>query len=165
MKIIRAEDAGQLRCWTGLLLFLLLAGIVVFILYPLVSLIGRSVFKNGMFTLEYYRLLFTRASLKLLKNSLWVASVSSVLTMTGAFFIALHLYTSSPKRTEKDGKLPASYHDLATLCVSAGVYHAVWKTGTDYLWPASYQRKSVRLAGYRDPSGDRKSVHLRRCFF
>ena len=124
-----------------LLLFLLLVGIAVFILYPLVSLIGRSVFKNGMFTLEYYRLLFTRASLKLLKNSLWVASVSSVLTMTG-----------------KDGKLPASYHDLATLCVSAGVYHAVWKTGTDYLWPASYQRKSVRLAGYRDPSGDRKSV-------
>ena len=84
-----------------LLLFLLLAGIVVFILYPLVSLIGRSVFKNGMFTLEYYRLLFTRASLKLLKNSLWVASVSSVLTMTGAFFIALYLYTSSPKRRKR----------------------------------------------------------------
>ena len=54
-----------------------------------------------MFTLEYYRLLFTRASLKLLKNSLWVASVSSVLTMTGAFFIALHLYTSSPKRRKR----------------------------------------------------------------
>lgn len=52
-----------------LLLFLLLAGIAVFILYPLVSLIGRSVFKNGMFTLEYYRLLFTRASLKLLKTA------------------------------------------------------------------------------------------------
>lgn len=100
MKIIRR------RCRTAkmldrLLLFLLLAGIAVFILYPLVSLIGRSVFKNGMFTLEYYRLLFTRASLKLLKNSLWVASVSSVLTMTGAFFIALHLYTSSPKRRKR----------------------------------------------------------------
>ena len=55
--------------------------------------------------------------------------------MTGAFFIALYLYTSSPKKAEKDGKLPASYHDLAALCIS-GVYHAVWKTGTDYLWPA-----------------------------
>ena len=58
MKIIRR------RCRTAkmldrLLLFLLLAGIVVFILYPLVSLIGRSVFKNGMFTLEYYRELFS----------------------------------------------------------------------------------------------------------
>ena len=100
MKIIRR------RCRTAkmldrLLLFLLLAGIAVFILYPLISLIGRSVFKNGRFTLEYYRLLFTRASLKLLKNSLWVASVSSVLTMTGAFFIALHLYTSSPKRRKR----------------------------------------------------------------
>ena len=59
MKIIRR------RCRTAkmldrLLLFLLLAGIAVFILYPLVSLIGRSVFKNGMFTLEYYRLLPAR---------------------------------------------------------------------------------------------------------
>lgn len=69
------------------------------------------------------------------------------------FHCAASVYIHSEK-TEKDGKLPASYHDLATLCVSAGVYHAIWKTGTDYLWPASYQRESVRLAGYRDPSGD-----------
>ena len=66
MKIIRR------RCRTAkmldrLLLFLLLAGIAVFILYPLISLIGRSVFKNGMFTLEYYRLLSARCW----SGSLW----------------------------------------------------------------------------------------------
>lgn len=94
------------RCRTAamldrLLLFLLLAGIVIFILYPLISLIGRSLFKDGVFTLEYYRQLATPSAFRLMKNSLWVASLSSVFTLLGAFFIALYAYVSGAEKRKR----------------------------------------------------------------
>ena len=53
-----------------LILTLVLAGIALFILYPIVSVVATSFFKDGHFTLEYYRELASGRSLKLIRNSL-----------------------------------------------------------------------------------------------
>lgn len=77
-----------------LILTLVLAGIALFILYPIVSVVATSFFKDGHFTLEYYRELASGRSLKLIRNSLWVSSLSSILTTAAAFFIALAAYAA-----------------------------------------------------------------------
>ena len=92
MRYTRAEFADRL------ILFLVLAGIALFILYPIASVVATSFFKNGRFTLEYYLELATPKSLKLIKNSLWVSTLSSVCTTAAAFFIALAVYAESGKR-------------------------------------------------------------------
>ena len=51
-----------------LILTLVLAGIALFILYPIVSVVATSFFKDGHFTLEYYRELASGRSLKLIRN-------------------------------------------------------------------------------------------------
>lgn len=80
------------------ILFLVLAGVGLFILYPILSVVTTSFFRDGHFTLEYYQALFTPKSAKLIKNSLKVASLSSVFTTVIAFFIALAAYASCGKK-------------------------------------------------------------------
>ncbi len=92
LRYARAEFADRM------MLALVLAGIALFILYPIVSVVATSFFKDGRFTLEYYRELATPKSLKLIKNSLWVSTLSSVFTTAAAFFIALAAFAESGKR-------------------------------------------------------------------
>lgn len=81
-----------------LILCIILAGIVLFILYPIASVVATSFFRKGQFTLEYYKELLSEKSLKLIKNSLWVSTLSSVLTTAAAFFIALAAYAGGGKK-------------------------------------------------------------------
>ena len=46
-------------CLDRMLLLLVLAGVALFILYPIVSVVATSLFRDGQFTLEYYQALFT----------------------------------------------------------------------------------------------------------
>lgn len=80
-----------------LILCVVLAGIVLFILYPIFSVVATSFFKDGQFTLEYYLDLVSTKNLKLIKNSLWVSTLSSVFTTIIAFFIALAAFAASGK--------------------------------------------------------------------
>lgn len=112
-------------------LTLVLAGIALFILYPIVSVVATSFFKDGHFTLEYYRELASGRSLKLIRNSLRVSSLSSILTTAAAFFIALAAY-AAPGRSGGFEKIPAFYHDLAAVCIGAGIYLPFWKAGADH---------------------------------
>ena len=57
-----------------LILGLLVTGIVLFILYPIYSVIATSFFDKGHFTLRFYKELFTQSNLVLIKNSLWVSN-------------------------------------------------------------------------------------------
>lgn len=81
-----------------MILGLLIIGIVLFILYPIYSVIATSFFDKGEFTLRFYKELFTQSNLVLIKNSLWVASLSSVLTTILAFCIGLYAFASPDKR-------------------------------------------------------------------
>lgn len=104
-----------------LILTLVLAGIALFILYPIVSVVATSFFKDGHFTLEYYRELASGRSLKLIRNSLWVSSLSSILTTAARSSLPW-----PPTQPGKDPavfeKIPAFYHDLAAVCIGAGIY-------------------------------------------
>ncbi len=96
-----ARRAGRYRVanlldW--LLLGLLLAGIALFILYPILSVIATSFFDQGEFTPRYYQDLMSSANLKLMQNSLWVTTLSSCLTTIFAFCIALYTFTASARR-------------------------------------------------------------------
>lgn len=91
-RYVRAEIADRL------ILFLVLAGIALFIVYPIASVVATSFFKNGRFTLEYYKELASAKSLKLIKNSLWVSTLSSIFTTTAAFFIALAAFAETGKK-------------------------------------------------------------------
>lgn len=81
-----------------LILALLLAGIFLFILYPICSVVATSFYRDGHFTLEYYQDLFTEKNARLVRNSLWVSSLSSLITTFFAFFIALAVFSSRGKR-------------------------------------------------------------------
>ncbi|MFR8165357.1 MAG: hypothetical protein ACLU8D_04475 [Enterocloster sp.] len=103
-----------------LILTLVLAGIALFILYPIVSVVATSFFKDGHFTLEYYRSWRPDGAL-LIRNSLWVSSLSSILTTAAAFFIALAAY-AAPGRIRRFLRRSLLYHDLAAVCIGAGIY-------------------------------------------
>lgn len=90
--------AANLLDWV--MLGLLLAGIALFILYPIVSVVSTSFFVKGQFTLQYYLDLFTKSNLKLIGNSLWVATLSSSFTTFFAF--ASRCTPSAPKKRPVD---------------------------------------------------------------
>lgn len=93
----RSGQYGAAAVADRLILSILLAGIVLFILYPIYSVVATSFFKNGAFTLEYYKDLVSAKNLKLIKNSLWVSTLSSVFTTVIAFFIALLAFSATGK--------------------------------------------------------------------
>ena len=62
-----------------------------FILYPIVSVVATSLFRDGHFTLEYYQALFTEKNAGLIRNSLFVATLSRATALS--FLIALNVYS------------------------------------------------------------------------
>ena len=93
----------------------------MFILYPIVSVVATSFFKDGHFTLEYYRELASGRSLKLIRNSLWVSSLSSILTTAAAFFIALAAY-AAPGRIRRFLRRSLLFTMISPPFVSALAY-------------------------------------------
>lgn len=82
----------------GMVLAAVIAGIVLFILYPIFSVVSTSFFKDGEFTLTYYLELFNEKNFILIKNSLWVSTLSSTFTTIFAFCIALYAFASPGKK-------------------------------------------------------------------
>lgn len=74
-----------------LILFTIIISLLLFILYPIVMVISTSLYHKGEFTLANYKELLSIENIKLIKNSLFVATLSSVL---GTFFsLNIALYT------------------------------------------------------------------------
>ena len=80
-----------------LLIFIVIISIGLFIAYPIYSVVKLSFFEKGQFTLKYYYALFSRDSLLLIKNSLWVTMLSSSFTTILAFCMALFVFISKDK--------------------------------------------------------------------
>lgn len=88
-----------------LLIFIVVFGIILFILYPIYSVIITSLFDKGEFTLKFYQQLFTGQNLKLIKNSLFVTISSSLITLIVSLSIALFSFTRSEKSKNRIKKM------------------------------------------------------------
>ncbi|MCF6460398.1 ABC transporter permease [Clostridium sp. Cult3] len=76
-----------------LILWTVIISLLLFILYPIVMVISTSFFYRGDFTLDNYKNLLTQSNLTLIKNSLFVVSLSSVLATIFSLCIALYTFT------------------------------------------------------------------------
>ncbi|MDO4800504.1 MAG: hypothetical protein Q4A52_08335, partial [Bacillota bacterium] len=76
-----------------LLLLLTIVAVLIFIAYPVVSVVTTSLFDRAGFTLRFYEQLLTKDSIRLIQNSLFVTSLSSGLTLLISLAVALFAFT------------------------------------------------------------------------
>ena len=79
------------------IIILLVAVFLLFILYPVFGVLMRSFSEGGALTLEHYRVLFTPRNLELIRNSVFVATLSSVIATFLAFSIGLFSFFKSER--------------------------------------------------------------------
>lgn len=79
------------------ILWAVVMGLLIFILFPIVMVISTSFYKKGSFTLANYQSLMTPQMLKLVKNSVLVVSLSSVLGVLISLSIALFAFMGKRK--------------------------------------------------------------------
>ncbi|WP_416198377.1 MAG: Iron(III) transport system permease protein [Sporanaerobacter sp.] len=77
--------------------WIVVISLLLFILYPVVMVISTSFFYRGTFTLDNYKNLLNSNNLKLIKDSLFVASISSILSTIFSFCIALFTFVERKK--------------------------------------------------------------------
>lgn len=75
-----------------LIFWIVIISLLLFILYPVVMVISTSFFHRGTFTLDNYKNLLNPDNLKLIKDSLFVAGISSILSTIFSFCIALFTF-------------------------------------------------------------------------
>lgn len=83
-----------------ILIGIVVISILLFILYPMISVISTSFISDGKFSLEEYKNLLNPKNLYLIKNSIWVASISSLLTISISTIIAIYVVFSNRKLTK-----------------------------------------------------------------
>lgn len=76
---------------------LLIAAFLLFILYPILGVLQRSLTKDGLWSLDHYRDLFTPRNLTLIRNSVFVASLSSIIATIFAFSVGIFSFFRSFK--------------------------------------------------------------------
>lgn len=81
----------------NILIGILVLVFILFILYPISRVIITSFYQSGTFTLKHYKDLLQPSNLILIKNSLFVATLSSILATFFALCIALHTYFQTKK--------------------------------------------------------------------
>lgn len=72
-----------------LILGIVIISLLVFILFPIVKVISTSFYSKGVFTLSNYKDLINSRNLKLIKNSIFVVTLSSFIGATISLIIAL----------------------------------------------------------------------------
>lgn len=75
-----------------LILSTIIISLLLFILYPIVMVISTSFYSKGVFTFENYKNLINERNLNLIKNSISVVSLSSLLGTIFSLFIALFAF-------------------------------------------------------------------------
>lgn len=83
-----------------ILVGLVVLSILLFILYPMISVISTSFISNGKISLEEYKNLLNPKNLYLIKNSIWIASLSSLLTISISTIIAIYIVFANSKFTK-----------------------------------------------------------------
>ena len=75
-----------------LILWSVIISLLVFILYPIVMVISTSFYSKGLFTLDNYKNLINQRNLKLIKNSIFVVTLSSFIGVIISVSIALFAF-------------------------------------------------------------------------
>lgn len=86
----RVSDTPFYHLLDKAILYGLVAAVIVFVLYPLLCIVKKSMVIDGSFTLSEYENLFTD-NWTLMKNSLFTASWSAVLSTTFGVLIAIKI--------------------------------------------------------------------------
>lgn len=81
-----------------LILWTVIISLLMFILYPIIMVISTSFYSKGVFTLDNYKNLFNPRNLKLIKNSILVVSLSSLLGAVISLSIALFTFMGKMRR-------------------------------------------------------------------
>ena len=79
------------------IIILLIIAFLLFILYPIVGLFIRSLTEGGEWSLYYYKDLFKDENLELIRNSVFVASLSSICATILALSIGLYAHFKGAK--------------------------------------------------------------------
>lgn len=79
------------------ILFAVVISLLVFILYPIIMVISTSFYHNGVFTLENYKNILSPQNIKLVKNSLFVSTLSSIFGTFFALCIAIFTFLQKEK--------------------------------------------------------------------
>jgi iron(III) transport system permease protein len=74
------------------ILWIIIISLLTFILYPIIKVISTSFYNKGVFTLSNYGELFNARNIKLIKNSVFVVSLSSLLGTIISLSIALFAF-------------------------------------------------------------------------
>lgn len=80
-----------------LILWTVIVSLLIFILFPVIMVISTSFYSRGIFTLANYENLVSSRNLKLIKDSILVASLSSVLGVLISLSIALFAFMGNRK--------------------------------------------------------------------
>lgn len=89
-------DAHFYNILDYVILAVLVAGVLIFILYPLLCMIKQSFMGDAGFTTEVYRSIFTE-HLKLVKNSTFVGLLAALFSTIIGLFVALSVWTAGSK--------------------------------------------------------------------
>ena len=95
-----------------IILWIVIISLLLFILYPIIMVISTSFFYRGEFTLNNYKNLFSQKNLILIKNSLLVVILSSVLATIISICIALFIFV------QREGIQKLSYKALILSMIS-----------------------------------------------
>lgn len=97
----RVSNLGTHFCvfFDKVLIVLIISLIVLFILWPVIAVISKSLFLNGKFTLDLYKNIFTNNK-KLIYNSLFVATITTIISTVFSIVISTYVYFSN-NRTKK----------------------------------------------------------------
>lgn len=90
-----------------LILWSVIISLLVFILYPIVMVISTSFYSKGIFTLSNYNNLINPRNLKLIKNSIFVVTLSSFIGVIISVSIALFAFAGKWKSKIYKGMLLA----------------------------------------------------------
>lgn len=99
------KDKGRVDFWAlsfeyildKLILLIVVISLLVFILYPIVMVISTSFYNNKVFTFDNYKSLLNANNIKLIKNSLFVSTLSSIFGTFFALCIAIFTFTQNRK--------------------------------------------------------------------
>jgi iron(III) transport system permease protein len=90
-----------------LILWSVIISLLIFILYPIIMVISTSFYSKGLFTLSNYKNLINPKNLKLIKNSIFVVTLSSFIGVIISTSIALFAFMGKWKSKIYKGMLLA----------------------------------------------------------
>jgi len=99
-----------------LILFITAASIIIFILWPIASVIKQSIIIDGRFSFEMYKSIFVESK-RLIGNGIFVALLSTVFSTIISVY---KLFKGMAKQASLFNT--AFYYDITTLCIISCIY-------------------------------------------